>query len=361
MFLIVGACLHRTVLWVSALAVGFLVELIAMILWAPTVAALVNSRSTIAWFSPEAVPGGALLLREIPAEKLSTCIPPVFAYQLQSKYKYEYLNTRLGRRLAGLAPQFLPLRVFIVETNILASIRSYGSLRSTSFIFFTDDPSSWVTMDRFKFYHELAHTSYNGCIAFARRYSKTFSFLLAAVVIAAMTPLSLPLIAVIAFLAGRAWWSWAGTPIDCEMHADTSALGALGDPADAEQIVGVFRAVWREDPVRLYADYGRRAMMERDFRIWSMEAALRNMKHAGGTEAKITPTPGRDRIPLMLATYLAAGWAAWHSVDNAGPGLAIVLAALFTLLLTFPSFARLLFASERALERAVEQRIQPPA
>ena len=359
-FLVVGACVHRTGLWTSTLAAGFLVELTVMIVSAPTIAALVNSRDAIAWFSQDAAHGGALLLREVPAEELSSYVPSSIAYQLQSKYKYEYLNTRLGRRLAGLAPQFLPLRVFIVETSILASIRSYGSLRSTSFIFVTEHPSSKVIMDRFKFYHELAHTSYNGCITFARRYSKTFSLLLAAVVIAAMTPFSLAVIAIIAFLVLRAWWSWIGAPIDCEMHADRSALGALGDPARGEEIVRVFRAVWREDPFRLYVEYGSRAMMERNFRIWNMEAGVRDMKRAGGTDPKAVPLPGRDKIPLMLTSYLAAGWAGWHSGDTAGFGLAIILGAFFALCSTLPRHYRLLFASEMALERAVEQRIQRP-
>jgi hypothetical protein len=292
---------------------------------------------------------------------LSSCIPPIFAYQLQSKYKYEFLNTKVGRRLAGLAPQFSPLRVFVVETSILASIRSYGSLRSTSFIFVTDHPSSKDIMDDFKFYHELAHTSYNGCITFAQRYSKTFSFLLAAVVIAATTPFSLVLGTIIAFVAFRAWWSWIGTPIDGEMHADRSALGALGDPAQAEEIVGVFQAVWREDPFRLYVEYGRGAKMERDFRFWNMQAAVRDMKRAGGTEPKAVPLPGRDRIPLLLASYVAASWAGYHSVEAAGFGLAILLGVLVALCWSFPKYYQMLFASELALERAVEQRAQLPA
>jgi hypothetical protein len=360
-FLVVGASVNRTVLWISTLAAGLLVEFMVTVVWAPTVAALANSRSAIAWFSQDAIHGGALLLREVSVDELSSCIPPIFAYQLQSKYKYELLNTKVGRRLAGLAPQFSPLRVFVAETNILASIRSYGSLRCTSFIFVTDHPSSKDIMDRFKFYHELAHTSYNGCITFAQRYSKTFSFLLAAVVIAATTPFSLVLGAIIAFLAFRAWWSWIGTPIDGEMHADRSALGALGDPAQAEEIVGVFQAVWREDPVRLYVEYGRGAMMERDFRFWTMQATVRDMKRAGGTEPKAVPLPGRDRIPLLLASYVAVGWAGYYSVDTAGFGLAILLGVLVALCWSFPKYYQLLFASELALERAVEQRAQLPA
>ena len=356
-FLVVSALVHRTGLSASALIAGVVVEFAAMTIWAPTVAALANSRNATAWFMPDAVGGGsALLLREVSAEELSSSIPSVIGYQLESKYKYEFLNTRLGRRLAGLAPQFLPLRVFIVEGSILASIRSYGSLRSTSFIFFTDPPSSKTIMDRFKFYHELAHTSYIGCITFAQRYSKTFSHVLAAVVIAVTTPFSLVLIGIIILLAVRAWWSWTGTPIECEMHADRSALGALGDPADAEEVVEVFRAVWREDPVRLYVEYGRRTMMEHDFRFWNMKACIRDMKRSGSAEPKAVPLPGRDRLPLLLATSIAAGWAGWHSVDTAGLGLAIILVAGFALYWTLSSCGPLLLMSEAALERAVEER-----
>ena len=70
-FLIVGTCAHRTGFWTSTLAAGVLVEFTVMLVWAPTVAALVNSRNAIAWFSQDAIPGGALSLREVPTEELS--------------------------------------------------------------------------------------------------------------------------------------------------------------------------------------------------------------------------------------------------------------------------------------------------
>jgi len=324
LFFLIGAIVHRNLAWALGLLLTLLVEH-AWLIGGSLAAGTKQAREALWWFANDSKAGPQFVLEEVPTAEIVTCLPGHTWADICSARKHQYLTTPIGRQQAGLLPNFVPLRVFIVKTHALASIRSYGSLVSTSFVFLTEHPSSLAVVERFTFLHEIAHTTFGGCLQVMRRYSKTASIVFAAWVIFCTVFLAAPVGATVvaAFLLLWGWGAWNVSMFAAEIYADSRALVDIADCSSVEKIIGVFRTVWNEDSVETLVGVVPRSGEHRR-RLRNMESVLRRMKALEG-KGRMAVNEGGNSLVIKICTCLAVGWIAIQSPAIPWIGLMLML------------------------------------